>query len=126
MEYPIEIIQERLTELLIARNDDIAEFVVQIGTLLKESPYVFNQFHKSETEIIKFNTDKTVIIFILTSENRSKFFSELKKTIESPDVGSINQFVNSNDDMINYIIIFKNDGAVLPTPQNKALLVLSL
>ena len=122
MEYPIDIIQEKLTELLIARNDDIAEFIVQISTLLKASPNVFYQFHKSETDIIKFNTNNTVLIFILTVENRTKFFAELKKTIESTDVESINQFIGGHDNMINYIIIFKNDGNVLPTPQNKGLL----
>jgi DNA-directed RNA polymerase subunit H (RpoH/RPB5) len=123
MEYRIEIIQEKLTELLLARNDDIAEFVIQIGSLLKESPYAFNQFHKAETDIIKFNTDKTILIFILTSDNRSKFFGELKKTIESTDIESINQFIGGYDNMKNYIIIFKNDGTVLPTPQNKVLLL---
>jgi hypothetical protein len=79
MEYRIEIIQEKLTELLLARNDDIAEFIVQMNCLLESNPTVFYQFHKSETDIIHFNTDKTVLIFILTSEHRAKFFAELKK-----------------------------------------------
>jgi DNA-directed RNA polymerase subunit H (RpoH/RPB5) len=122
MEYSIEIIQEKLTELLIARKDDIAEFNVQMGRLLDSNPTVFYQFHKSETDIIHFNTNKTILIFILTSEHRTKFFSELKKTLE-PDVGCINKFISCYDNMINYIIIFKNDGNVLPTPQNKVLLV---